>query len=324
MAAVPIRQATLLPFSQEQFYLAEGPYVVKNPNDWQTCQFSFVNIQTGLNKPGQLHVVNTQNWSHQVYELPEPVGFAFPARDDTKYVLGLGQGVVVYDTSTKDIRKLIPEVKETDTLVNDALLIEEGLVFGTKHLRTPEKLAGLWYYSYNNQNHTLLLPNLKISNGMDTIHDEHGNLWLIHTDSPDGTIKKFRFDPKTGTFDRNGVVIIDVRDSKASPDGLTLSPDKKHLIVALWNDDENATQGEARQYNLETGKLERIFVVPGAPRVTCPILVKDKVILTSAWEGSVKLRDAQPNSGRIFVADTTCDGFDFGPIPESLKFNAKL
>jgi len=29
---------------------------------------------------------------------------------------------------------LIPEVKETDTLVNDALLIEEGLVFGTKHL----------------------------------------------------------------------------------------------------------------------------------------------------------------------------------------------
>jgi len=325
MAAVPHRTATPLPFSTEQFYLSEGPYIIKNPNDWHNTLFSFVNIQTNANQPGQLHIVSTGDWSHQVYDLPEPVGFAFPAeKEESKFVLGLGQGVAVYDKVTKGINKFIPQVKENDTLVNDALLIDEGLVFGTKHLQTPQKLAGLWFYSYENHNQTQLLSNLKISNGMDTIHDEHGNLWLIHTDTPDCTIKKYRFDPKTGTFDRNGVVLIDVSDTKAYPDGLTLSPDKKHLILALWNDDENATQGEARQYNLETGKLERIFVVPGAPRVTCPILVKDKVIITSAWEGSEKLKKAQPNSGRIFVADTTCDGFDFGPIPESLKFRAKL
>jgi len=139
-------------------------------------------------------------------------------------------------------------------------------------------------------------------------------------------LKKYPFDPKTGKFDRQqGKVIVDLTNAKAGPDGLTLSPDKKHLIVALWNDDEGATEGEARQYNIETGKLERIFVVPGAPRVTCPILVKDKVILTTAWEGSLKLKNAQPNSGRVFVADTKGDGFDFGDIPESLRFlTAKL
>jgi len=115
--------------------------------------------------------------------------------------------------------------------------------------------------------------------------------------------KKYPFDPKTGKFDaQKGQVIVDLISTKCSPDGLTLTPDKKHLIVALWNDDENATQGEARQYSVETGKLERIFVVPGAPRVTCPILVKDKVILTSAWEGSLKLKNAQPNSGRVFLS----------------------
>jgi len=277
-----------------------------------------------LGKPGQLHIVDTKNWTTEVHDLPEPVGFAFPTKDETKFVVGLGKGVAIYDTKTKKTVRLVESVKEEDTLVNDALLVDDGLVFGTKHLRTPKKLAGLWYYSYANKTPLLLLPNLKISNGMDTIRDSQGNLWLIHTDTPDGTIKKYLFDPKTGKFDPAGHIVVDLRHVNAGPDGLTLSPDKKHLIVALWNDDENATQGEARQYNVETGKLERIFIVPGSPRVTCPILVKDKVILTTAWEGSEKLKKAQPNSGRIFIADTTGDGFDFGDIPESLKFSAKL
>jgi len=326
MAAVPQRIATVLPFSKEQFYLSEGPYIVKNPNDWnKSTVFSFVNIQSGPNQPGQLHVVDTKDWKHSVYDLPEPVGFAFPTTDESKYVMGLGNGVAIYDTRSKAITKFIPEVKENDTLVNDALLVEDGLVFGTKHLRTPQKLAGLWYYTYNNPQPFHLLQNLKISNGMDTIQDAKGNFWLIHTDTPDQTIKKYLFDPKTGKFDRNGQVVVDLRNLSTSfPDGLTISPDKKHLIVALWNDDENATQGEARQYNVETGQLERIFVVPGSPRVTCPILVQDKVLLTTAWEGSPKLRDAQPNSGRLFVAETTGDGFDFGKIGVSLTFKSKL
>jgi len=322
--SIPQRVATPLSFTSTQFYLSEGPYVVKYPNHWNNgTVFSFVNIQTGPNLPGQLHVVDTKNWAHKVYDLPEPVGFAFPTTDETKFVVGLGQSIAIYDTKAKSIKRIL-KVNENDTLVNDALLVKEGLVFGTKHLRTPQKLANLWYHAYNNPDLLHLLPNLKISNGMDTFHDKKGDLWLIHTDTPDGTIKKYLFDPKKGKFDRNGIVIIDVRDTGAFPDGLTLSPDKKHLIVALWNDDETAPQGEARQYNLETGKLERIFIVPGAPRVTCPILVKDKVIITTAWEGSEKLKNAQPNSGRIFIADTTADGFDFGNIPDSLTYRAKL
>jgi len=322
--AVPRRLATALPFSNEQFYLAEGPYVVKYPNSWNSgTVFSFVNIQTGPNQPGQLHIVDTANWSHVVHDLPEPVGFAFPTTDETKFVVGLGKGLALYDTSSKKVTRLVDDLKEGDTLVNDALLVDEGIVFGTKHLKTPQKLAGLWYYSYSHRVPLLLMPNLKISNGMDTIQDEKGVTWLVHVDTPDGVIKKYPFDPKTGKFDfASGQVIVDVRGTNSGPDGLTLSPDKKHLIVALWNDDEEATQGEAHQYNVQTGQLERIFVVPGAPRVTCPILVKDKVILTTAWEGSLKLKNAQPNSGRIFIADTKGDGFDFGEIAESKKYLA--
>jgi len=327
MAAVPRRVATPLPFSTEQFYLSEGPYILKSPNAWSSgTVFSFVNIQTGDNQPGQIHVVDTSTWTHTVHDLPEPVGFAFPTSEENKFVVGLGKGISLYDTNTKKVTVLVEDLKEGDTLVNDALLLNEGLVFGSKHLKTPQKLAGLWYYSYLNRTPLLLMPNLKISNGMDSIIDEKGQFWLIHTDSVDGVVKKYPFDPKTGKFDnQKGLVIVDLIDTKCSPDGLTLTPDKKHIIVALWNNDENATQGEARQYSLETGKLERIFVVPGAPRVTCPILVKDKVILTSAWEGSLKLKNAQPNSGRIFIADTKADGFDFGDIGESQHFlTAKL
>jgi len=327
MATVTRQVASVLPFSTEQFYLSEGPYVLSNPNSWNSGTiFSFVNIQTGHDQPGQLHIVNTSNWTHKVHDLPEPVGFAFPTNEDNKFVVGLGKGLAIYDANTKKVTKLVEDLKEGDTLVNDALLVNEGLVFGSKHLKTPQKLAGLWYYSYANRTPLLLMPNLKISNGMDTITDEKGQLWLVHTDTPDLQIKKYPFDPKTGKFDRQqGKVIVDLTDAKAGPDGLTLTPDKKHLIVALWNDDEDATEGQARQYNLETGKLERIFVVPGAPRVTCPILVKDKVILTTAWEGSLKLKKAQPNSGRVFVADTKGNGFDFGDIPESQRFlTAKL
>jgi len=219
----------------------------------------------------------------------------------------------------------VDDLNEGDTLVNDALLVDDGLVFGTKHLKTPQKLAGLWYYSYLSKTPRLLMPNLKISNGMDTLIDNHGQLWLIHTDTPEGVIKKYPFDPKTGHFEASkGVIVVDLRGTNAGPDGLTLSPDKKHIIVALWNDNEKETKGEAHQYNVETGKLERIFVVPGAPRVTCPILIKDKVILTTAWEGSELLKNTQPNSGKVFIADTTGDGFDFGDIPDSLLFQAKL
>jgi len=271
--------------------------------------------------------VDSSNWTHTVHDLPEPVGFAFPATEDNKFVVGLGKGLALYDARTKNITKLVEDLNEGDTLVNDALLIDEGLVFGSKHLTTPQKLAGLWYYSYDSRIPHLLMPNQKISNGMDTITDEKGQFWLIHTDSPDKLIKKYPFDPKSGKFDsQKGQIIVDLQDGTCFPDGLTLSPDKKHLIVALWNNDEDATNGEARQYNIETGRLERVFIVPGSPRVTCPILVKDKVILTSAWEGSEKLRKAQPNAGRLFVADTTGDGFDFGNVSESQLFvtQAKL
>eukprot|EP01124_Arcella_intermedia_P016607 TRINITY_DN23217_c0_g1_i1.p1 TRINITY_DN23217_c0_g1~~TRINITY_DN23217_c0_g1_i1.p1 ORF type:complete len:341 (-),score=53.10 TRINITY_DN23217_c0_g1_i1:52-1035(-) len=327
MSGVVVKEAVALDFSAEQFYLAEGPYVVRRAGEWPGAVFSFVNIQKGPDEPGQLHIVDSSSWRHQVFDLPEPVGFAFPTDKENIFVMGLGKGLALYDTQTGQVERLVEDLKEGDTLVNDALLIDNGLVFGSKHLKTPQRIAGLWYYPYASRQLVHLLPNLKISNGMDTFTDNNGELWLVHTDSVDGVVKKFPFDPINGKVNHlKGEVIVDVRPLKVSPDGLTLSPDKKHLIVALWNDDEGAKYGEAHQYSMETGKLERIWRVPGAPRVTCPILVKDRVILTTAWEGSVRLKETQPNSGRLFIGDTKGDGYDFGNIQESktFKLQAKL
>jgi len=322
---VPKRTATVLPFSKEQHYLSEGPYIVNNPNDWTSTTLSYVNIQKGLNQPGQLHIVETKDWKHRVEDLIEPAGFAFPTTEKNKYVIGLGKGLAIYDVDSKNYEWIEKKLDDEDVLINDALLVPEGLVFGTKHSKCKEKVASLWFYSYDKKKTVLLKSKLTISNGMDYIVDGHGKTWLVHIDTPDKAIKKYPFDAKAGTIEeKDAKVVVDLTNETVKfPDGMTLSPDKKHLIVAMWNDDENSSEGEARQYSVETGELERIFIVPGAPRVTCPILVKDKVILTTAWEGSEKLKEREPNTGKVFFCETTGDGFNFGEIQESLKFHLK-
>ena len=78
-------------------------------------------------------------------------------------------------------------------------------------------------------------------------------------------------------------------------------------IIAMYNSGP-VNDGRAYHYDLGTGARLGEWVVPGSPRVTCPLLVERdgvKLILTTAVEGMPDDRRREcPHAGDLFIADT--------------------
>jgi sugar lactone lactonase YvrE len=74
-------------------------------------------------------------------------------------------------------------------------------------------------------------------------------------------------------------------------------------IIAFYNP-EFAEAGRAKRFNLTTGDEVEEWLTPGSPRVTCPLVDGNRLILTTAIEGMPAEMLAQcPNAGCLFVAD---------------------
>jgi sugar lactone lactonase YvrE len=115
--------------------------------------------------------------------------------------------------------------------------------------------------------------------------------------------------------------VVDLRDGEAVPDGMILTPDGQSVIVAMYHPGSGIAVGEARQYHIDSGKLEAVWKTPGSPRVTCPQLVefdgRIKLILTTAVEDMpADQRARNNNAGCIFIADTLFEGLPEQPVFE--------
>ncbi len=94
-----------------------------------------------------------------------------------------------------------------------------------------------------------------------------GGLHLYDIDTPTKRVVRYRLDIAHGTLS-DCETVIDLTALESFPDGMCLTPDEQSTIISFYNPNP-AEFGETRQYSLNTGELERIWLTASSPQFTC-------------------------------------------------------
>jgi ribonuclease III len=309
----------LRPDGAEQRFLPEGPY-------WLGAdRASWVAIQHGAEATtGSLNILHLDSGRNESWSLPGRPGFAFPTSRDGVFVIGAERQVALFDTATGTWDVLI-SIEQTEdrgpgTVINDAVIWEDCLIFGCKYYPTCDQpIGGLYLWRQSDQRLVQLLGDQKCSNGKAVLPDAAGELWLYDIDSPTKQIVRYPLDIAAGRLDESRrEVVVDLTAENVYPDGMILTPDHRSLIVALYDPGDPAA-GAARQYSLSSGALEAVWRCPGSPRVTCPQLVQHegrvRLLLTTAVEQmDVAQQERHPHAGCLFIGDTPFTALGDQPV----------
>lgn len=294
------------PMSSQLRFLPEGPYPL-GPN-----QLSWVGIQHGATATqGSLNLLDLKTMQNTSLDLPGRPGFAFPCQTPGQFIVGCERSLGLFDTNDQSWQELIGGVDDdvTNTIINDGLVYQDNLIFGTKDLEFATKKAGLYLYRGSDNQLIRLRDDQLCSNGKATVVVD-GQLSLIDIDSPTRQIVRYPLDIQAGTLGTREV-IIDLTDDPAVPDGMILTPDGTRLIVAMFLP-QAATFGETRMYDLASGELLVTWRTPLSSQNTCPALVELdgqlKLVITTAVENMTAEDQAMcSNAGKLFIGDSTLE-----------------
>ncbi|OUT61086.1 MAG: gluconolactonase [Rhodopirellula sp. TMED11] len=292
--------------SSQLRFLPEGPYPL-GPN-----QLSWVGIQHGATATqGSLNLLDLKTMQNTSLDLPGRPGFAFPCQTPGQFIVGCERSLGLFDTNDQSWQELIGGVDDdvTNTIINDGLVYQDNLIFGTKDLEFATKKAGLYLYRGSDNQLIRLRDDQLCSNGKATVVVD-GQLSLIDIDSPTRQIVRYPLDIQAGTLGTREV-IIDLTDDPAVPDGMILTPDGTRLIVAMFLP-QAATFGETRMYDLASGELLVTWRTPLSSQNTCPALVELdgqlKLVITTAVENMTAEDQAMcSNAGKLFIGDSTLE-----------------
>lgn len=304
MTDVLIARPLSVPDTDALRFLPEGPYAYANG------RFSWVGIQHGAaSTTGSLNLFDLQSNANQTFDLPGRPGFAFPCDDGDAFVVGCERALGIYRLSTKEWSVFCDDIdKDVDnTIINDGMVFEDNLIFGTKDLEFATKKAGLYLYRGRDGKLIRLRDDQICSNGKAIRRASDGSVRLIDIDSPTRKIVSYPLDIDAGTLGK-AEVLLNLTDDPAVPDGMVLSPDGKAAIVAMFLP-KAAEFGETRLYDLKTSVVKKVWRTPGSPQNTCPALVpngdKVELIVTTAVENmSEPDQVACPNAGQLFIGET--------------------
>ena len=100
----------------------------------------------------------------------------------------------------------------------------------------------------------------------------------------------------------------DLTDDPGVPDGMTMTPNGKSLIISLYNPNP-APVGRTIQVAIDDGRLEEEWLSEGSPQATCPQWVskdgKAVLVITTAVEFMPgDRRSASPFAGSLFCVPT--------------------
>lgn len=294
------------PMSSQLRFLPEGPYPL-GPN-----QLSWVGIQHGATATqGSLNLLDLKTMQNTSLDLPGRPGFAFPCQTPGQFIVGCERSLGLFDTNDQSWQELIGGVDDdvTNTIINDGLVYQDNLIFGTKDLEFATKKAGLYLYRGSDNQLIRLRDDQLCSNGKATVVVD-GQLSLIDIDSPTRQIVRYPLDIQAETLGTREV-IIDLTDDPAVPDGMILTPDGTRLIVAMFLP-QAATFGETRMYDLASGELLVTWRTPLSSQNTCPALVELdgqlKLVITTAVENMTAEDQAMcSNAGKLFIGDSTLE-----------------
>jgi len=286
-------------------FLPEGPYSLG------AGRVSWVGIQHGAHSTtGSINILELSGRTNLSFELPGRPGFAFPTDRPGVFVTGLERSVGLFDIGTGQWAPFIENVDSdvSNTIINDAVIFGNDLIFGCKELEFRTKKAGLYLWRRSDRATIRLRSDQICSNGKAVICKSDGTLTLFDIDSPSKLITCCELDLLSGKVGALKIV-VDLTAEEIFPDGMILTPDHKSLIVAMY-DPGDPKYGVARQYRIADGQLEVIWTCPGSPQVTCPQLVEHEgrvcLLLTTAVEHMSAERLLQhPNAGCLFIGDTS-------------------
>jgi sugar lactone lactonase YvrE len=301
------------PTDEQLRFLPEGPYSLGDDRlSWVSIQFS------PESQIGALNLLNTSTGVNESHPLPGRPGFAFPTTDDQVFIVGLERQVVLYDIRKGVVDVLADEIdgEISGTIINDGVLLRDGVVFGCKDTSFTEHKAGLYFLRRSDRRLFTLRTDQLCSNGKVT-HPLGGDRFeLLDIDTPTKKVVRYELDTDTGEL-TEATVSIDLADDIAFPDGMIELPGQDAVVIAMFNP-ESAEMGHAKRFCLKTGDLDGVWEVPGSPQVTCPQLARIrgevKLVLTTAAENMSDEKKAEhPNAGCLFVADIDLD--DIGEAP---------
>lgn len=303
-ATSEVAEVLFKPESAELRFLPEGPYALSD------SQMSWVAIQHGGNGTvGSLNLLDLATRKNQSFTLPGRPGFAFPTDDPQTFVVGCERTLGFFNTADGSWLPFCEGIDADveNTIINDAVVWDGNLIFGCKELTFSIRKAGLYLWRRSDHKLIRLRHDQICSNGKAIMPKENGLLEFLDIDSPTRQIVAYDLDIDGGTL-TNRRVVVDVNHEGVVPDGMILAPDRKHIIVSMYNPDE-APFGETRQYRISDGQLVHTWQLPGAPQCTCPQLVQREgkvyLVMTTAVEHMSAERQAgAANSGFLFWAPT--------------------
>lgn len=295
------------PSREDLRFLPEGPRVLRNHPAGGSL-LGWVAIQHGAQaQTGSINVLDLQSGRNTSFPLPGRPGF-FAETDQPGVVLvGLERRLAYFDLLTGVLTESGPSVTgDQRVIINDGVAVDGGVLFGTKHLEFNQPLAAIYFFDCATKTVRTVIDKQFCSNGKFLRRDEQG-LRLIDIDSIPKTITDYRFDSQLERVLKSSLVTSP--DSLPGyPDGLRPAPDGESVIVAFYNP-EAVVDGLAWQIRLTDGKVLCEWLIPGAPRVTCPEFVRFdgevKLLFTTAVEGMpAETRRLAPASGTLFLAST--------------------
>lgn len=293
----------LMPEREEDRYLPEGPRFMKVEG---RDVLLWVNIQTGPDaKTGNIHLYFFDNGERRTLPQSDRPGFVVPDMDGL-VLIGMGKKLVYVQLSDNHSGPAtsIPD-DSPRTIINDAEASPDGafVVFGTKDTEFRDSIAKLYSLDLRTRAGRTILEGQTCSNGK-VFQQLDGVLFLLDIDTPTRKVMRYRVDPDTMEI-LESTLALDVSDQHGFPDGMVASGEN-HVIIAFYNP-ALVDFGRAVELDLRTGAETRVWLTPGAPRVTCPLLIErdgvKELYLTTCMEGmSDEDFKKCPNSGAIFRA----------------------
>jgi sugar lactone lactonase YvrE len=304
MPTIVDAQVLYRPLNETLKFLPEGPYPL------QSDRFSWVAIQHAPDaRTGSLCVLDLVTKTNYAYPLPGRPGFAFPTNQPNRFVIGLERSLGIFDTIEKSWTTFCDGVDADveNTIINDGVIFDGNLIFGTKDLEFKTRKAGLYLWRAKDRKLIALRRDQICSNGKAVRKLADGSWQLLDIDSPTKKIVGYTIDIEKGSLSEP-TTLVDLTNDIAVPDGMILTPNDQYCIVSMYNPNP-AEHGETREYRLSDGKLCRVWRTLGSPQNTCPQLVlhdgKVKLIITTAIEHMpAERRDASPEAGNLFWGET--------------------
>ena len=295
-----------VPDHEELRFLPEGPHVLRNFPGPQSL--GWVAIQHGLSaRTGSVNVLDLESGRNRSFPLPGRPGFFAETDVPGLLLVGLERQLVLLDLLSGSLGAVLAELPQDErVIINDGLAVPGGVFFGTKHLEFSQPVAALYYFDSASRTLREVLGGQTCSNGKVLLHGDDGHT-LVDIDSSPRTISLHRLNAGW-TAVAGTSLVVPPESLPAFPDGMRQAPDGESVVVAFYNPAPVA-DGLAQQIRLSDGKVLCEWIIPGAPRATCPEFVEQggevKLIFTTAVEGMPESqRPLAPGSGCLYIADT--------------------